>query len=251
LLRKKAIRVEDAEPTDDLESLHVVLLGDEMTRNVKVGEMAAITGDIHVFGGSGSGGKSDLGKKLFAVLFARHIVYEREEVAPTTEEDITSFKQFAQKSDLMDELAAKFAPNVIGHSNAKLGILRAAVNAKENSRRNSNSISDMRNRIHTLLAGDPGTAKSMLAKEATMILPNSRYVTAQLASVKSLLVIIYKEADNKMLLLGAVPQAKKSFCSINEVGSMPYEDQLYLADVMEEGWLTIDKHGIYQEKLLV
>jgi DNA replicative helicase MCM subunit Mcm2 (Cdc46/Mcm family) len=250
----KSISFQDSEPRDDLEKLHVVLLGDENTRNVRVGERVIIMGDMYVLsagGGGAANSSSGISKnsraRLYPVLYADSIIYEREEEEkPITENDIEGFKRFAEKPKLIDRLVSIFAPNVIGHSDAKLGILRSAVSTKNDMR--ANSTTDIRNRTHTLLAGDPGTAKSMLAEEGTDILHDSRYVTAQHASAKSILAIIDKEPDNtKMLLLGAVPMSKHSICAINEIGSMPYEDQQYFADVLEEGKFTIAKHGVYQE----
>lgn len=242
----KSISLQDVELKDDLEKLHVILLEDHC-RNVRVGETATITGDMHVMlsSGSSSGGNvaANAGKKLFSVMYATHIKYEREEEKPITEKDISKFKEFAKQPNLIERLVEMFAPNVIGHSDAKLGILRSAVSVRDNKH-----ITGIRSRTHTLLAGDPGTAKSMLAKEATKIVPNSRYVTAQHISIKSAMAIIDKELDNsKMLMLGAVPQARNGICAVNEMGSMMYEDQQHLADVLEEGRFTIDKHGIYQE----
>ena len=54
-----------------------------------------------------------------------------------------------------------FAPNIIGHNDKKLGLLRSLVGGSldygdENGRRG---------RIHTMLVGDPGLAKSLLARE--------------------------------------------------------------------------------------
>jgi DNA replicative helicase MCM subunit Mcm2 (Cdc46/Mcm family) len=233
----KTITVQDVDLRDDLEKLYVILLKDQ-TRNVRVGETATITGDVDVLNPSGAAGK-----KPTTIMFAKYIKYEREEEEPIVDDDITLFKQFAQKSDVISQVVGMFAPQVIGHSDAKLGILRSAVNVRETKR-----LTGLRSRTHTDLAGDPGTAKSMLAGEATKIVPNSKYVTAQHVSIKSALAIIDKELDgSKMLILGAVPQARNAICSINEIGSMPFEDQQHLADILEEGRFTIDKYGIYQE----
>lgn len=73
----------------------------------------------------------------------------------------------------------------------KLGILRSAVGAQENH---------CRGRINTLFVDPLGTAKSMLAREATKLIRNSRYVTAQNASGKSLTAIIDKENDDSTFL---------------------------------------------------
>lgn len=149
----------------------------------------------------GSNGGGSGGKKLFAILYATEIKYERKEEKPITENDITEFKEFAEHSDVTDNLVGMFAPQVIGHSDAKLGILRSAVSVKEDKQ-----LTGIRSRINTLLAGDSGTAKSILAAEAAKVVSNSRYVTSQHVSIKSALAIIDKEPDgSKMLLLGAVP----------------------------------------------
>ena len=53
-----------------------------------------------------------------------------------------------------------FAPNVYGHADKKMGIIRSIVGGKkaENGVQNGR-----RGRIHTLLIGDPGTAKTALS----------------------------------------------------------------------------------------
>ena len=254
----KNISVHDSESSEDLEKWQVVLMGGDMTRNVRVGETAIITGTMHVATGGGNygdNGKGANGKLPHSVLYAESIEYQTEIAdSPITEQDIQKFNEFGARptTTVTKDLVAKFAPNVIGHSDAKLGLQRSAVNSKSDAdrrRRNraATSMGDIRLRLHTLFGGDPGTAKTRLAEEAVKIVPNSRKVTAQHVSVKSVLGIIDKEQDNKMLMLGAVPQARNAICSINEVGTMDYEDQQHFADVLEEGHFTINKHGIYQD----
>jgi replicative DNA helicase Mcm len=41
--------------------------------------------------------------------------------------------------------------------------------------------------------------------------------------------------------------AKEAMCFLNEFGRMPFEDQGYFLDVMEEGKFTINKYGINAE----
>jgi replicative DNA helicase Mcm len=233
----KSITLQDIDMRDDLEKLHVILLEDQ-TRNVRVGETVTITGRVDVLNPTGAGSK-----KPTTIMYANHIRYEREEEKPITEQDVADFRKLADQPDVIDKLVKMFAPNVWGHSDAKLGILRSAVSVRE-----TKAVTGIRSRLHTLLPGDPGTAKSMLAEEAIKIVPNSRFVTSQHISVKSALAIIDKEVDgSKMLMLGAVPQSKNALCALNEIGSMLFEDQQHLADVLEEGRFTIDKHGIYQQ----
>ena len=99
-------------------------------------------------------------------------------------------------------------------------------------------------RIHVLLVGNPGIGKSKLIKEATMIVPNSRYESGQHSSGKSLTAIVSKENEDFCLRLGPIPLARGSVCVLNEIGRISPEDQGFLLDVMEEGEFTINKHGI-------
>ena len=62
----------------------------------------------------------------------------------------------------VDRIVAMFAPNVIGYNDKKVGLLGSLVggitdHANDNGRRG---------RINTLMVGDPGTAKSLLAKRS-------------------------------------------------------------------------------------
>jgi replicative DNA helicase Mcm len=136
-----------------------------------------------------------------------------------------------------------FAPNVIGNNDKKLGLLRSLVGGSLNY----GDENGRRGRIHTMLAGDPGLAKSLLAREATKLLPNSRYVTATNASGKSLVVIIDKENDSLVARYGAIVLSRGSICVINELGAMSLEDQKHLLDIAEEGRCTIDKYGLHLE----
>jgi DNA replicative helicase MCM subunit Mcm2 (Cdc46/Mcm family) len=130
-----------------------------------------------------------------------------------------------------------FAPQVIGHDDVKRGLLRSAVGGVESE--------NQRGRIHTLTAGPPGEAKTMLVKEIVKIVPNSKGISGTHASGKSLVGIIDSENDVKTHRLGPVPLAKGAVCFINEIGTLPYDQQNYLLDLMEEGVTTITKDGLH------
>ena len=143
----------------------------------------------------------------------------------------------------IDRVVAMFAPNVIGHNDKKLGLLRSIVGARSDQ----GTDNGRPGRINTLLVGEPGTAKSTLAREASYLLPNSRYVTAQHASGKSLIAIVDKENDSLICRYGAVVLAKGAVCAINEIGAMNPTDQQFLLDIAEEGRCTVDKYGTHFE----
>lgn len=227
-----SIQIQDtSQPICYLEHLDVILLGRDTTSNVTAGEIVKVTGEIHIVQRSGD-------RRLLPVLYCSSIKYERRDDLKITERDKKSFQQFAKMPNLIQRLTSMVAPNVIGHEDKKIGLLRSAIGAPENSRRG---------RINTLFVGPPGTAKSTLAREASKMMPNARYVTSPHASGKSITAIIDKVDDNTILRLGPIPLSKNSICVINEIGKMSFEDQGYLFDIMEEGKFAINKYGISRE----
>lgn len=70
-----------------------------------------------------------------------------------------------------------FAPNILGHEDRKIGILRSIVGGVNRGEKGDG-------RISTLMVGDPATAKSQLGKEAVKIKDRSRHVSAPHARPK-------------------------------------------------------------------
>jgi DNA replicative helicase MCM subunit Mcm2 (Cdc46/Mcm family) len=259
---QEQFRLKNINKTDDIDRLEVVVY-DEASQHVIAGEAVDLTGNLYIQR------KIDgvKGKKLVTILHGDKIVYKNKEKIIVTEKDIEIFHRWKKicytayqkeieavrrKEDwskkiipmtFIDRLVAMFAPNVIGYNDKKLGLLRSLVGGCVN---NGND-NGRRGRINTLLVGDPGTAKSLLAREATHIFPNSRFVTAQNASGKSLVAIVDKENDSLVLRLGAIVLAKGAICAINEIGSMRLDDQQHLNDIAEEGRCTVDKYGTHFE----
>ena len=224
------VEIKEKVPINELESLPVILFNTD-TDNVMAGEIVTVAGRLEIVEDKRRG-------RLVSNLKASSIKYHQREQITLTQRDIAACRKFASIPNLMNRLVSMTAIPVIGHETKKKGILRSAVGGPENSRRG---------RINTLFVGDPGTAKTILAREAVKLVLNSRFVTALNASGKSLTAIIDKESENTTLRLGPVPLAKGSICAINEIGLMTPSDQNFLLDVMEEGKFTIDKYGIHAE----
>jgi replicative DNA helicase Mcm len=108
----------------------------------------------------------------------------------------------------------------------------------------STSTDKLSKKIHAILVGDPGLAKSQLLKEATKLVPNSRYESVQFATGKSLTAIVTKEEGDALILrIGPIPQAKGAIAALNEIGRMRHEDQGFMLDTMQEQEFTTNKFG--------
>jgi DNA replicative helicase MCM subunit Mcm2 (Cdc46/Mcm family) len=263
----KSIQLIDANNShnENYDSLEIVLY-DESWSRAFAGEIVQITGELHVQPKIQSAINGNH-KKLITVLHSNSLNSEHREEIVITSEDIEIIKRHkticekAYQSELeaiarnpelakkikpmryIDRVIAMFAPNVIGHNDKKLGLLRSIVGARSDHGNDNGR----RGRINTLLVGEPGTAKSTLAREASYLLPNSRYVTAQNASGKSLIAIVDKENDSLTCRYGAVVLARGAICAINEIGAMNPTDQQFLLDIAEEGRCTVDKYGTHFE----
>lgn len=131
-----------------------------------------------------------------------------------------------------------FATPVIGHNSVKKGLLLCAA---------STSMDKKTKKLHTILVGDVGLAKSELLKNSVEIVPGSRYENIQFATGKSLTAIVSKdegEGDSITLRTGPIPQAKGAIAALNEIGKMSHDDQGFLYDVMQEQEFSTNKYGV-------
>ena len=226
------LKIQDDEAYGELEQLDVLVFN-RLTENIRPGELVRIKGRIEILRNN----RKNTYGSLYPVLFAKGLEYRRREKRAVIAKDVKSFENFAKMPNVVDRLVTMFAPDVIGHKDKKLHLLISAVGAQESTTR--------RGRIHTLLIGPPGVAKSKLARAAVELVSNSRFVTAQNASGKGITAVIDKENDSTILRIGAAPQARNAICAINEIGRMDYQNQAFLLDIMEEGGFSVNKYGLH------
>jgi len=228
------IELQDQEKFDDLERLQVILFDDD-TNHIRAGEQVLITGEIYFerF--------SKMDSKINSRLYSHSIIYEARREISLSSMDVDAIKRFVLRNgnNTVDKLVELFAPKVIGFWNVKKGLLLCATSC-------CNDTKKPRARMHSLLVGEPGNAKSTLARETVEIVPNSRFESAQNSSGKSLTAIVTKEGreSSTVLRLGPIPFAKEAICGLNELGRMSFDDQAPLLDVMEEGEFSINKYGM-------
>jgi DNA replicative helicase MCM subunit Mcm2 (Cdc46/Mcm family) len=233
-----SLELQDDEQFSDIERLDCILL-DTDTKNIKIGERVNIRGSIHILNKNQKG-------NLVPILFSRNVIdYPNRKDISMTKLDEEAIKRFAKMNgeNVISKLAEMFDKTVIGALVAKTALLFSLASAGDDSQHTRNNKAN-RNRIHTLIAGPPGLAKSSLIGTASKLIPNSRYESSQHSSGKSLTAIIEKENEQLSLRLGPIPLAKKSICALNEIGTIPFEEQKFLLDPMEEGRFTNNKHGI-------
>lgn len=157
----------------------------------------------------------------------------------TTAEEMQEFTDLAARENIHQELARCLAPSVLGLSDVKLGILMALVGGPEWARPDGSKV---RGRIHVLLAGDPGTAKSKLVGRIKRYVQRCVHVLGVEASRAGLSVAAVKDQDGRwMLEAGALVMGHRHVVVIDELGHVPPEDQPSLLSSMEDGYVKSDR----------
>jgi DNA replicative helicase MCM subunit Mcm2 (Cdc46/Mcm family) len=229
-----AIQIELRNPDtySEIDPLKVVLFDEDAKEIVyHVGEKVIVTGLINpelVFSKW----------KRFPYLYAKSIRYESKEKLELKDSDVKEIRALVREkgNSIIDHLAEKyFAPKIIGYKDIKKGLLLCAT---------STNLDTNRKKLSAALLGDPGTAKSLLLHEATKLVPNSTFVSAQSSSAISLTAIVETEKDSHVLRLGPIPLSRGGVCALNEGGGMSFGHQKYLLDVMQEQKFKFSKHGI-------
>ena len=257
----KRIQLDDIDTIEDkFDRLNVIMYGDA-SKKISYGEIVEIEGNLIT-----QKMNSNNNTIMLNVLHSyKSIIYKNKKENKVTQQDIDIFykwkkiciETYKKESELVKKckrcaqtiipltfeqrVVRLFAPNVSGHNDAKMGILRSIIGGNKN--KNDGTDNGRRGRIHTNLIGDPGTSKTLLSTESTKLDSNSRLVDAAGASGKSLVGIVDKENDTLITKYGVVVFAKNSHVVINEASELSYDDQSYLVGITEEGRTTLDKYG--------
>ena len=235
------VELKDTDTFSEIDPLRIIVFGDDEpnfddTINIvrHIGEPVIVTGDIY---------NVDIGKKresrVVAYLYVKYMIkYLSKQEVELSSEDVKAIKRFVTRigpDNIVDKLSQMFATSIIGNNYVKKGLLLVAA---------STSLDKTLKKLHAILVGDPGLAKSRMLKEAVGLVPNSRYESVQFATGKSLTVIVTKEEGDALILrIGPIAQAKGAIAALNELSSMNHEDQKYMLDTQQEQGFTTNKFG--------
>jgi replicative DNA helicase Mcm len=236
------VELKNHDTFSEIDPLRIIVFGDDepaydSTINLDrhIGETVEVTGDIFTIDISRRRGET----KMVAYLYVGSLVkYLSKQELELTAEDVKAIKRFVNHvgaDNVVNKLSDMFATSVIGYNTVKKGLLLCAA---------STCTDKTSKKIHSILVGDPGLAKSLMLKEAVKLVPNSRYESVQFATGKSLTAIVTKEdGDTLILRIGPIPQAKGAIAALNEIGRMNHEDQGLMLDAMQEQEFTTNKFG--------
>lgn len=148
---------------------------------------------------------------------------ENVRIAP---EDEAHFREVLAEGDALDYWSQAVAPKIIGMGTVKKAILIALASLPD--------IADDRNRIHVLLWGDPGTAKTEMAREVLRF--GGGWADHGTSDVG-----LTADASGGELTMGLLPVNHKSVVGIDELDKFEVGDQNGVLESMEMGEVTVNR----------
>ena len=236
------VELKDHNTFSEIDPLRIILFSDDEpafdnTINIErhVGETVIVTGDVY----NVDIGKSRESKVVTHLYVSRLIRYPSKQDVELTYQDIKAVKRFVAligSDKIVDKLTVMFGTSIIGYNHVKKGLLLCAA---------STTLDKTIKKIHAVLVGDPGLAKSLLLQESIRLVPNSTFESVQFATGKSLTAIVTNdEGDAHILRIGPIPQAKGAIAALNEMNRMLESDQGLILDTMQEQKFTTSKFGL-------
>jgi len=145
---------------------------------------------------------------------------------------LEDFRELIKKEDYdaVEHWYDKINPKIVGMERVKKSILISLASS-------SDKFGD-RGRVHVLLEGDPGTAKS----EIRMWL--SSKLGAETCSQRTTSVGLTGDARGDEITPGALPRADKGVITIDELDEFKPRDRKGLLESMSEGEVTIEAGGM-------
>lgn len=163
-----------------------------------------------------------------------------------TETDLKKFEEMSKDTNFFENIVKIYEPDVEGYGEVKLALILVLFGGVAIKR---GSIITRIGDIHTLLIGDPGTAKTSLANFAMKIAPKARRSVGKGASGVGLTATVVKDdflGTGWAVQAGALPLANHGLCVIDEMDKMNDEDRSHLNEAMSPPQtVSIDKANVH------
>ena len=169
------------------------------------------------------------------------VEWEELEITPEDEKRIV---ELANDPQIYTTLVESVAPALYGLEEVKEAIALQLFGGVMHTQKDKSRV---RGDIHILLVGDPSTAKSVLMKVVSMLIPRGRYVSGKGVTAAGLTATVVKDEEflgGWVLEAGALVMTNKSLCAIDEFEKVEKNDQVALHEAMEQQTISIAKASI-------
>ena len=218
-----------------------VWLEDDLTNEVVPGQKVEITGIMRI--------RPPKGREAVYVKFLEGVnmkKIEREfEELDITDADVTKIKALSVQPDIYDKLIQSMAPSIYGYNEIKEAIVLQLFGGTP--RKPLPDGTAIRNDIHVLLIGDPGSAKTQLLLYVAGLAPKSVYVSGKSVSGAGLTASAEKDEMGDggwTLKAGALVLASGGMAAVDEFDKIDKDERSAMHEVMESGTVSVAKAGI-------
>src|SRR6266567_7943808 len=170
------------------------------------------------------------------------VVGKETELVQITLEDEKRILEAAQDPWIDRKLIRSIAPSIYGYEDIKEAILYLLLGGVPKLLSDGVSI---RGDSHSLIIGDPGTAKSQLLRYVARIAPRGLYTSGRGSSAAGLTAAVLREKTGGMVLeAGALVLADKGIACIDELDKMRPDDRVAIHEALEQQTASVAKGGI-------
>ncbi len=190
--------------------------------------------------------KGSASRQMEIYLEANHvesveIEWEELEITSGDEQKIL---ELARDPEIYSKLINSVSPAIYGLEEIKEAITLQLFGGEMHIQKDRSRV---RGNIHTLLVGDPSTAKSVLMKVVSGLIPRGRYVSGKGVTGAGLTATVVKDEEflgGWVLEAGALVMTNRSLCAIDEFEKIEKTDQVALHEMMEQQTISIAKANI-------
>ncbi len=229
-------------PTWQLE----VWLEDDMVNTITPGDRVDITGILRIRPRRSFRGKED--KVLFTMFFdAVSIKQKQKEFAELeiSEDEEKAIREMAKDPQIFEKIAKSIAPSIYGYNEIKKALALQLFGGTPDKKLIDGG--QIRNDIHMLLIGDPGSAKTRLLQAVTAIVPKGIYVSGKSTTSAGLTASAERDEFAEggwVLKAGALVLGSGGEVSIDEFDKINDEDKSSLLEALESQTISVAKAGI-------
>ena len=220
-----------------------VYLEDDLVGEIAPGDRVIVNGILHSMQRRrGTFRLTSFDKTMDAIsVESQELAFEEVEV---TEEDEKEIIKLSKDPELYDKLRQSISPTIYGLDIEKEALVLQLFGGLAKEMPDGTRI---RGDIHTLLVGDPGTAKSQMLTYMSKLAPRSVYASGKASSAAGLTAAAVRDEFGEgqwTLEAGALVLADMGVACIDEIDKMEETDRSSMHQAMEQQEIAVAKAGI-------
>ena len=220
---------------------------DDLVNKLTPGETITIAGIMRLRLPQKNKGKSEstqIYTRYLEVVSATKTMKDFEEIE-TTNEDVREIKELAQDAQLYDKVRDSIAQGIYGHNEVKEALALQLFGGTPGKFMAGGGA--IRDDMHILLIGDPGSAKTRFLQSMQMLAPKGIYVSGK--SVTGVGLTASAEKDEMgdggwTLKAGALVIASGGIAGVDEFDKIDDNERAAMHEVMESQQVSVAKAGI-------